>query len=312
MPKYSLKRSSCSLQRGVGVEEEDALLLEVLADLVVDDLGLVLRGHTGDEALLLRLGDAEPVVGVLDVRGQVFPGRGLLLGRAHEVLDVVEVDAGQVGAPRRHRLAAEQPQALEPQVEHPLGLVLLRRDVAHDGLVEAALGGGAGGVGVGPAVLVPAEAGDARPGWSLGCVSHCAFLRVTVGLGRSAVSGCAWCTPRRRGRWWRDAARGCRPAGRSPRSRPRTAGGTRRRRAPPGSGAGTAARRSDRGGLGSVALGGQRLGERLGPRAAAPLGHGVAGSAPPARRPAGRANAATASRPPCSAIQRSAAVARSS
>ena len=93
-------------QRRVGVQEDDALLLEVLADLVVDDLGLVLRGDAGDQALLLRLGDAEPVVGVLDVGGQVVPARRLLLGRAHEVLDVVEVDAGQVRAPGRHRLAA--------------------------------------------------------------------------------------------------------------------------------------------------------------------------------------------------------------
>src|SRR3712207_8561789 len=36
------------LERGVGVEEEDALLLEVLADLVVDDLRLVLRRDAGD------------------------------------------------------------------------------------------------------------------------------------------------------------------------------------------------------------------------------------------------------------------------
>ena len=56
--------------------------------------------------------------------------------------------------------------------------------------------------------------------------------------------GCAWCTPHRRGRWWRDVARACRPGARSPGSRPRTAAGTRRRRAPPGSGAGTAARRT--------------------------------------------------------------------
>jgi hypothetical protein len=34
--------------------EDDALLLEVLADLVVDDLRLVLRGDAGDQALLLR------------------------------------------------------------------------------------------------------------------------------------------------------------------------------------------------------------------------------------------------------------------
>ena len=83
-------------QRGVGVEEEHTLLLQILPDLVVDDLGLVLRGHTGDEPLLLRLRDAEPVVGVPDVLGQLLPGLRLLLGRPDEVLDVVEVDAGQV------------------------------------------------------------------------------------------------------------------------------------------------------------------------------------------------------------------------
>jgi hypothetical protein len=60
-------------QGGVGVEEEHALLLEVLADLVVDDLGLVLGGDAGDQALLLGLGDAQAVVGVLDVLGQVLP-----------------------------------------------------------------------------------------------------------------------------------------------------------------------------------------------------------------------------------------------
>jgi hypothetical protein len=43
-------------QRRVGVDEDDALLLQVLADLVVDDLGLVLRGDTGDQPLLLGLG----------------------------------------------------------------------------------------------------------------------------------------------------------------------------------------------------------------------------------------------------------------
>jgi hypothetical protein len=72
VPKYSWKISGCSAGR-VGVEEDDALRLQVLTDLVVDHLGLVLRGDAGDQALLLGLGDAEPVVGVLDVLGQVFP-----------------------------------------------------------------------------------------------------------------------------------------------------------------------------------------------------------------------------------------------
>jgi hypothetical protein len=86
VPKYSWKSSGLLAQRGVGVEEEHALLLEVLADRVVDDLGLVLRGDTRDQALLLRLRDAELVVGVLDVLGQVLPRGGLLLAERTKYL----------------------------------------------------------------------------------------------------------------------------------------------------------------------------------------------------------------------------------
>ncbi|GAA2784446.1 hypothetical protein GCM10020219_064960 [Nonomuraea dietziae] len=149
-------------QARVRVDEDDALLLQVLTDLVVDDLGLVLGRDTGDEALLLGLGDAELVVGVLDVGGQLVPGSGLLLGGAHEVLDVVEVDAGEVGAPRGKRLLAEQPEALQAKVEHPLRLVLERGDVADDLLGQATLGRGARGVRVGPAELVIPEAFQLR------------------------------------------------------------------------------------------------------------------------------------------------------
>src|SRR3712207_3841054 len=142
---------------------------------VVDDLRLVLCGDTGDEALLLRLGDAELVVGVLDVLGQVLPGLRLLLRGAHEVLDVVEVDARQVRAPVRHGLLLEQAQALEAELGHPLRLALLGGDVPDDVLVDAALGGGAGRVGVGPAVLVLAQALQLRVG-SLRGESHAGFL----------------------------------------------------------------------------------------------------------------------------------------
>ena len=55
-------------QARVHVEEHDALLLEVLADLVVDDLGLVLGADPGQE-VALRLGNAEAVEGLLDVVG---------------------------------------------------------------------------------------------------------------------------------------------------------------------------------------------------------------------------------------------------
>src|SRR3712207_7793209 len=63
-----------------------------------------LRGDAGDEALLLRLRDAQAVVGGADVLGQVLPRGGLLLRGAHEVLDVVEVDARQVRDRKSTRL----------------------------------------------------------------------------------------------------------------------------------------------------------------------------------------------------------------
>jgi hypothetical protein len=59
-------------ERGVRVEEDHALLLEVLLQLVVDDLRLVLGADAG-EILLLRLRDAQLVPGVLDVRREVLP-----------------------------------------------------------------------------------------------------------------------------------------------------------------------------------------------------------------------------------------------
>src|ERR1035438_4130728 len=119
-------------ERGVRVEEDDTLFLEVFPDLVVDDLGPILSGHAGDEPLLFRLGYAEPVVSVLDVGGQLVPARGLLLGGPDEVLNVVEVDAGQVSAPVGHRLATVVLQALEPNIEDPLPLVLARGNVPGD------------------------------------------------------------------------------------------------------------------------------------------------------------------------------------
>ena len=131
VPKYCLTRSSCSRSAGVHVEEDDALRLEVGLELVVDDLGLVLGADTG-EVLLLRLGDPELVPRVLDVGGQVLPGGGLLLGRLDVVVDVVEVDPGEVGAPARHRPREEVVEALVPELPHPLRLVLVLRDGLDD------------------------------------------------------------------------------------------------------------------------------------------------------------------------------------
>src|SRR4029453_30004 len=113
-------------QGGVRVQEDNALGFEVLADLVVDNFGFVLGRDAGNEPAALSFRDAELFVGVPDVFGQVFPRCRLLLSGTHEVLDVVEVDAREVCAPRRHGLTVEVLQALEAQMEHPFGLVLLR------------------------------------------------------------------------------------------------------------------------------------------------------------------------------------------
>jgi len=118
-----------------------------LLDLVVDDLALVLRAHTA-EILLLRLRDAELVPRTSDVLGELVPVGGLLLGRADEVVDVLEVDVAQVGAPPRHRTHLEVAQALQAVLPHPVGLVLERGDLLDDPLVQAALGleDGVGGI----------------------------------------------------------------------------------------------------------------------------------------------------------------------
>ena len=135
----SRKRSSCS-RRAVSVSQKmTPLLLEVLAQRVVDDLALVLGAHAR-EVLLLGLGDAQAVERVLDVGRDVVPVGALLLRRADEVEDVLEVDLVQVAAPGGHGLALEDLERAEAELQHPLGLALEERDLADDVRVEAALG----------------------------------------------------------------------------------------------------------------------------------------------------------------------------
>src|SRR5262249_12995808 len=116
-----------------------ALLLEVLADLVVDDLGLVLGADAGEE-LALRLGDPEAVEGLLDVLGDLVPAAAVLLGRADEVVDVVPVDLAEVPAPRRRPPRLEVLPRLEPELAHPLRLVLVLGDRLDDLAREALRG----------------------------------------------------------------------------------------------------------------------------------------------------------------------------
>ena len=158
-------------------------VLEILTDRVVDHLGLVLRGDAGDQALLLRLGDAEPVVGVLDVGGQVVPGGGLLLGRADEVLDVVEVDA------RRGRSPSSASASCSNSPQRPSAAARASTRARSSWprcrgrrLGEAALRAGARDVGVGPAVAVATQ-GRECSSWVSGSVWSVIVLS-SRGLGR--------------------------------------------------------------------------------------------------------------------------------
>ena len=320
VPKYSLNSSGVLAQRGVGVEEEDALLLEVLADLVVDDLGLVLRGDAGDQPLLLRLGDAELVVGVLDVLGQVLPGRGLLLGRPDEVLDVVEVDGRSGRRPRSAsacgRTAAGPSAAGRASTAARLFFAEMS---AHDGLVEAALRGGAGDVGVGPAVLVACRGRRARGGtvvvmrWSSPRWGWCGRCRSCWSAGRPVVlvgtlvvqTPSPWAMVASRWTWLpeqpgEDLGLGL--------AQLRELRGDVRDRAVVLADLVAVRCRADRG---SVAVGGQRPGQRLGRSSCGTASSSGAyrASSSAERR---RANSSTASSPPVSARKRSALTARSS
>ena len=153
VPKCSRDELGVVAQGDVHAREQDPPLLQVFAVLVVHDLGLELGGDPG-EVLALGLGDAQLLVGLLHALGEHVPVGDLPLGGLEVVVDVVEVDVGHVrGEPLEHRLALEALQRVEPELRHPLRLVLLPGDVADDGLVEALLGR----VDVVVGAVVPAE-----------------------------------------------------------------------------------------------------------------------------------------------------------
>src|SRR5215207_2827030 len=114
-------------QSRVHVQEDDALLFELLLQGVVDDLGLVLRPDTC-QALPLGLRDAELLECVLYVVGHIIPGAALVLHGPY----VVVVHPGEVAAPGRGRLLQERLQRLEPELQHPLRLVLVLGDHGDD------------------------------------------------------------------------------------------------------------------------------------------------------------------------------------
>ena len=113
-------------------EEDDAELLEVLADVVVDDLGVVLGADAGEE-LLLRLGDAELVEGAPDVVRHVVPGLDRLVGGVRRSSRCPGSRSGDRSrAPGRHRARLEVAVRLEAELGHPLRLALEAADLLDD------------------------------------------------------------------------------------------------------------------------------------------------------------------------------------
>ena len=141
-------------QCGISIDEDNALAFQVLTDLVVDNLGLVLGCHTGNEALLLSLWNAQLIVGGLDVVREVFPGLGLLLSGLHVVLNLVEVDARQIRTPGGNGLLIKDVECLQALVKHPFRLALLGGNIAYYIFVQAAASRSTSRVRVVPAVLI--------------------------------------------------------------------------------------------------------------------------------------------------------------
>ena len=127
------------MERVLDGRVDDALLGDLLAHVVVHDLGVVLCADAC-EALALGLGDAEALEGVLDVFGDVVPVLRLL-GLGRDVRrDVIEVEAGDARSPvGGHVASVVEVEGAQAHLEHPLGLFLLGRDGAHDVRRQAVL-----------------------------------------------------------------------------------------------------------------------------------------------------------------------------
>ena len=112
-------------QARVHVEEDDALA-SIRLELVVDDLGLVLR-PTPARYFFSASGIPSRSTCRGSQRGEFLPLIDLLLGRLQVVVDVVEVDAGEVGAPPG-MAAREVVERLVAELPHPVGLRLVVGD----------------------------------------------------------------------------------------------------------------------------------------------------------------------------------------
>ena len=106
---------------------------------MVDGFTLVLSCDAC-EIFLLSLWDAEAIKGIPDLRWYIVPVLALLGNRLDIVIDIVEVNAGEVGTPRWHWTPIVEVQTLETELAHPIWLALHLRDLLNDLLAQSTLG----------------------------------------------------------------------------------------------------------------------------------------------------------------------------
>ena len=117
-------------------QEDDALLFKVLLNAVIDHFRFILGANTCQE-FALSLGDAQAIKGVFDGIGHIVPGTPLRIGGTHVVIDIVQVQAGNIGSPGWHGASIVVFQRPQAKFKHPFGFALQGRNLADDIAVEA-------------------------------------------------------------------------------------------------------------------------------------------------------------------------------
>ena len=118
-------------QGGLHVRVDDAALCDLVLHVVVDELGVVL-GADAREGLPLCLRNAELLKGVLDLLRDLVPVSLHVALRAHVGGDAVHIQTVDRRTPVGDLRIVVDFQTLEPEVVHPLRVVLLLGDLLHD------------------------------------------------------------------------------------------------------------------------------------------------------------------------------------
>ena len=110
------------LQSCIRVGEDHSLFSKIVFERSIDDFAFELSLHAGQE-LLFRFRDAKFVKGIFDFLRNIVPAASLLIRGLQVVVDVLEVDV-DVTAPIGVWFGFKDLQAFQPEISHPLGLIL--------------------------------------------------------------------------------------------------------------------------------------------------------------------------------------------